>query len=57
MLLRLTHSQLVLIGAESFCDDREVAMVKKRPQLALARGSKIRNSLMDGYEASLECDV
>lgn len=32
-------------------------MIKKRIQLALARGSKIRNSLTDGYEASLECDI
>lgn len=32
-------------------------MTKKRLQLALARGSKIRNSLPDGYEASLDCDI
>lgn len=32
-------------------------MIKKRLQLALAKGSKIRNSLRDGYEASLECDI
>lgn len=33
-------------------------MIKKRPQLALARGSKIKISLRDGYEAfSLERDI
>lgn len=32
-------------------------MIKKIPQLALARGSKIRNSLIDGYETSLERDI
>lgn len=32
-------------------------MIKKRLQLALARGSKIRNSLTADYEASLECDI
>lgn len=33
-------------------------MIKKRPQLALARGSKIRISLRDGYEAPfLERDI
>lgn len=41
----------VILWWQGSCNEQEEA------QLELARGPMIRNSLMSGYEASLECDI